>query len=151
MQALTAIIIIIITIITIIIAIIITTIIIIITTTIIIIIIIIIITTAMEKVASVNISSYNLKFQANLMAAFLIRHIKANFKAIAYSKRKSSQHKIIFQKRVILTAVSLIRHIMTIIIVVTLPGRRDTTAIVTCELCRAAGVVRCKTKFICFY
>ena len=85
MQALTAIIIIIIiTIITIIIAIIITTIIIIIIT---IIIIIIIIITAMEKVASVNISSYNLKFQANLMAAFLIRHIKANFKAIAYSKR----------------------------------------------------------------
>ena len=69
----------------IIIAIIITTIIIIITTTIIIIIIIII--TAMEKVASVNISSYNLKFQASLMAVFLIRHIKANFKAIAYSKR----------------------------------------------------------------
>ena len=71
----------------IIIAIIITTIIIIITTTIIIIIIIIIIITAMEKVASVNISSYNLKFQASLMAVFLIRHIKANFKAIAYSKR----------------------------------------------------------------
>ena len=87
MQALTAIIIIIITIITIIIAIIITTIIIIITTTIIIIIIIIIIITAMEKVASVNISSYNLKFQASLLAVFLIRHIKANFKAIAYSKR----------------------------------------------------------------
>ena len=84
MQALTAIIIIIITIITIIIAIIITTIIIIITT---IIIIIIMIITAMEKVASVNISSYNLKFQASLMAVFLIRHIKANFKAIAYSKR----------------------------------------------------------------
>ena len=77
MQALTAIIIIIITIITIIIAIIITT----------IIIIIIMIITAMEKVASVNISSYNLKFQASLMAVFLIRHIKANFKAIAYSKR----------------------------------------------------------------
>ena len=121
MQALTAIIIIIITIITIItiiiaiiIAIIITTIIIIITTIIIIIIIIIIIT-AMEKVASVNISFYNLKFQASLMAVFLIRHI------------------------------------MTIIIVVTFPGRRDTTAIVTCELCRAAGVVRCKTKFVCFY
>ena len=87
MQALTAIIIIIIiTIITIIIAIIITTIIIIITTTIIIIIIIIIIT-AMEKVASVNISSYYLKFQASLMAVFLIRHIKANFKAILYSQR----------------------------------------------------------------
>ena len=85
MQALTAIIIIIITIITIIIAIIITTIIIIITTTIIIIIIIII--TAMEKVASVNISSYYLKFQASLMAVFLIRHIKANFKAILYSQR----------------------------------------------------------------
>ena len=82
MQALTAIIIIIIiTIITIIIAIIITTIIIIIIT------IIIIIITAMEKVASVNISSYNLKFQASLLAVFLIRHIKANFKAIAYSKR----------------------------------------------------------------
>ena len=95
MQALTAIIIIIITIIiaiiiTIIIIIIITTIIIIIITTIIIIIIttiIIIIITAMEKVASVNISSYNLKFQASLLAVFLIRHIKANFKAIAYSKR----------------------------------------------------------------
>lgn len=81
MQALTAVIIIIITIITIIIAIIITTIIIIIITT------IIVIITAMEKVASVNISSYNLKFQASLMAVFLIRHIKANFKAIAYSKR----------------------------------------------------------------
>ena len=78
MQALTAVIIIIITII---IAIIITTIIIIIITT------IIVIITAMEKVASVNISSYNLKFQASLMAVFLIRHIKANFKAIAYSKR----------------------------------------------------------------
>ena len=97
MQALTAIIIIIITIIIaiiittiIIIIIIITTIIIIIITTIIIIIIttiIIIIITAMEKVASVNISSYNLKFQASLLAVFLIRHIKANFKAIAYSKR----------------------------------------------------------------
>ena len=96
MQALTAIIIIIITIIiaiiiTTIIIIIITTIIIIIITTIIIIIIttiiIIIIITAMEKVASVNISSYNLKFQASLLAVFLIRHIKANFKAIAYSKR----------------------------------------------------------------
>ena len=96
MQALTAIIIIIITIIiaiiitTIIIIIIITTIIIIIITTIIIIIIttiIIIIITAMEKVASVNISSYNLKFQASPLAVFLIRHIKANFKAIAYSKR----------------------------------------------------------------
>ena len=91
MQALTAIIIIIITIIiaiiiTTIIIIIITTTIIIITTTIIIIIIIIIIT-AMEKVASVNISSYYLKFQASLMAVFLIRHIKANFKAISYSKR----------------------------------------------------------------
>ena len=87
MQALTAIIIIIIiTIITIIIAIIITTIIIIIITIIIIIIIIIIIT-AMEKVASVNISSYYLKFQASLMAVFLIRHIKANFKAILYSQR----------------------------------------------------------------
>ena len=86
MQALTAIIIIIIiTIITIIIAIIITTIIIIIIT--IIIIIIIIIITAMEKVASVNISSYYLKFQASLMAVFLIRHIKANFKAILYSQR----------------------------------------------------------------
>ena len=85
MQALTAIIIIIIiTIITIIIAIIITTIIIIIIT---IIIIIIIIITAMEKVASVNISSYYLKFQASLMAVFLIRHIKANFKAILYSQR----------------------------------------------------------------
>ena len=84
MQALTAIIIIII--ITIIIAIIITTIIIIIITIIIIIIIIIIIT-AMEKVASVNISSYYLKFQASLMAVFLIRHIKANFKAILYSQR----------------------------------------------------------------
>ena len=82
MQALTAIIIIIIiTIITIIIAIIITTIIIIIIT------IIIIIITAMEKVASVNISSYYLKFQASLMAVFLIRHIKANFKAILYSQR----------------------------------------------------------------
>ena len=92
MQALTAIIIIIITIIiaiiiTTIIIIIITTTIIIITTTIIIIIIIIIIITAMEKVASVNISSYYLKFQASLMAVFLIRHIKANFKAISYSKR----------------------------------------------------------------
>ena len=96
MQALTAIIIIIITIIiaiiitTIIIIIIITTIIIIIITTIIIIIIttiISIIITAMKKVASVNISSYNLKFQASLLAVFLIRHIKANFKAIAYSKR----------------------------------------------------------------
>ena len=96
MQALTAIIIIIITIIiaiiitTIIIIIIITTIIIIIITTIIIIIIttiIIIIITAMEKVASVNISSYYLKFQASLMAVFLIRHIKANFKAILYSQR----------------------------------------------------------------
>lgn len=65
MQALTAVIIIIITIITIIIAIIITTIIIIIITT------IIVIITAMEKVASVNISSYNLKFQASHMAVFL--------------------------------------------------------------------------------
>ena len=82
MQALTAVIIIIITIITIIIAIIIiTTIIIIIITT------IIVIITAMEKVASVNISSYNFKFQASLRAVFLIRHIKANFKAIEYSKR----------------------------------------------------------------
>ena len=79
MQALTAVIIIIITII--IAIIIITTIIIIIITT------IIVIITAIEKVASVNISSYNLKFQASLMAVFLIRHIKANFKAIEYSKR----------------------------------------------------------------